>query len=70
MPPRTAAATRHCRWIFAKSITNASKLGAKYGIAGGFAYAGWYFSFPAAALVCYKLRQKGYRSLPEVEDLN
>lgn len=28
-------------WIFAKSITNASKKGGSYGVAGGFAYAAW-----------------------------
>lgn len=52
-------------WIFAKSITNASKQGGRYGAVGGFAYAAWYFAFPAAAVVCYQLRKKGYRSLPE-----
>ena len=29
-------------WIFAKSVQNASVLGAKFGIAGGFGYASWY----------------------------
>ena len=52
-------------WIFAKSITNASKKGGSYGICGGFGYAAWYLSFPSAAIVCYKLRQKGYKSLPQ-----
>ncbi|KAK3285628.1 hypothetical protein CYMTET_6778 [Cymbomonas tetramitiformis] len=52
-------------WIFAKSITNASKLGAKYGITGGWAYASWYISFASAAMVIYRLRKKGYSSLPE-----
>ncbi|KAJ8600583.1 hypothetical protein CTAYLR_008171 [Chrysophaeum taylorii] len=52
-------------WIFAKSITNSSKQGGRYGAVGGFAYAAWYFAFPAAACVCYQLRKKGYRSLPE-----
>lgn len=52
-------------WIFAKSITNSAKSAGKYGIGGGFAYAGWYLAFPAAAVVCYNLRKKGYKSLPE-----
>jgi Na+/proline symporter len=52
-------------WIFAKSVQNASVLGAKYGIAGGFAYSGWYVSFVATACVCYKLRMKGYVGLPQ-----
>ncbi|KAH8086768.1 hypothetical protein JL720_7213 [Aureococcus anophagefferens] len=36
-------------WIFAKSITNASKKGGSYGICGGFGYAAWYLAFPSAA---------------------
>ena len=52
-------------WIFAKSITNSAKKGGSYGITGGFGYAGWYISFPAAALIIYQLRKQGYRSLPE-----
>ena len=52
-------------WIFAKSITNASKKGGSYGIAGGFGYAAWYLAFPSAAIVCYRLRKKGYASLPQ-----
>lgn len=52
-------------WIFSKSIQNCAKLGAKYGVTGGFAYAGWYISFFSASAVIYKLRQKGYHSLPE-----
>lgn len=52
-------------WIFAKSITNASKKGGSYGIGGGFGYAAWYLAFPSAAIVCYRLRKKGYQSLPQ-----
>ncbi|KAH8044837.1 hypothetical protein JL722_14496 [Aureococcus anophagefferens] len=51
-------------WIFAKSITNASKKGGSYGICGGFGYAAWYLAFPSAAVACYQLRRKGYKSLP------
>src|SRR5919197_1348902 len=38
-------------WIFAKSITNAANLGEKYGLVGGLAYAAWYLSIPAAAIL-------------------
>ncbi len=44
-------------WIFAKSVQNASTLGAKFGIMGGLAYAAWYTSFASAAYVCYRLRK-------------
>ena len=52
-------------WIFSKSIQNAAKLGGKYGVTGGFAYAGWYVSFFSASAVIYMLRKKGYVSLPQ-----
>ncbi|GMH66519.1 hypothetical protein TrST_g733 [Triparma strigata] len=52
-------------WIFAKSVQNASVLGAKFGIVGGFGYASWYISFASVACVVYKLRMKGYNSLPQ-----
>ncbi|GAQ80925.1 solute symporter family protein [Klebsormidium nitens] len=53
-------------WIFAKSINNASTLGAKYGVLGGFAYATYYTSFFSASIVIYFLRTRmGYKSLPE-----
>lgn len=45
-------------WIFAKSITNASNLGASYGFVGAVAYAGWYLSIPVAGVVIYALRTK------------
>lgn len=60
------AASSFISWIFAKSILNASTLGAKYGVVGGLAYAAWYTSFVSAACVIYVARRRfGYRSLPE-----
>ena len=53
-------------WIFAKSITNAANLGAKYGLVGAVAYAGWYLSIPVAGAVIYWIRTRtNARSLPE-----
>ncbi|CAL8463500.1 g3034 [Coccomyxa elongata] len=53
-------------WVFAKSIQNASTLGAQYGLVGCLAYAGYYTSFASVGIVIYFLRtRKGYRSLPE-----
>ncbi|EEC43005.1 predicted protein [Phaeodactylum tricornutum CCAP 1055/1] len=53
-------------WIFAKSIQNASILGARYGILGGFAYGTWYIAFLSVGVVCYYLRtNQGYTSLQE-----
>ena len=46
-------------WLFAKSITNAADLGYKFGIVGGVAYAGYYFSFLVAGVIIYKMRTKG-----------
>jgi len=46
-------------WVFAKSITNASDLGYKYGAVGGLAYAGYYLSFIVAGVTIYYLRIKG-----------
>ena len=53
-------------WVFAKSINNASVLSAKYGIVGGFGYCAWYLSFVGSAVVIYRLRLKGYFSLPHM----
>ena len=53
-------------WIFAKSVQNASTLGAKYGLIGGFAYAAWYVAFFSTAAVIYRFRMQGYTSLPQV----
>ncbi|MFC6268701.1 SLC5/6 family protein [Frigoriflavimonas asaccharolytica] len=51
-------------WIFAKSITNAANLGLEFGILGGIAYAGYYFSFAVAGILIYQLRVKGnYKSI-------
>ncbi|MGM0557468.1 MAG: sodium:solute symporter [Myxococcota bacterium] len=44
-------------WLFAKSITNAANLGAKYGLVGSVAYAAWYFSIPVAGVVIYRIRK-------------
>lgn len=53
-------------WIFAKSITNAANLGMDYGLVGGVAYAGYYFSFAVAGILIYKLRtQGGFKSIHE-----
>lgn len=46
-------------WLFAKSITNAVDLGYAFGIVGGLAYAGYYFSFLTAGIIIYKMRTKG-----------
>lgn len=46
-------------WLFAKSITNAADLGFEFGIVGGVAYSGYYFSFLVAGLVIYRMRIKG-----------
>jgi solute:Na+ symporter, SSS family len=46
-------------WLFAKSITNAIDLGFAYGIVGGFAYSGYYFSFLVAGIIIYKMRTQG-----------
>lgn len=46
-------------WLFAKSITNAIDLGYAYGIVGGVAYAGYYFSFLVAGIIIYRMRTIG-----------
>ena len=54
-------------WIFAKSIYNASVLGGKYGITGGWGYAAWYVSFFSTAAIVYNLRVRyEVASLPEL----
>ena len=45
-------------WIFAKSVTNAANLGAKYGVVGGLAYAAYWLSIPLAGWVIYRLRTR------------
>ena len=57
-------------WIFAKSIQNASTLGAEFGSIGGVAYGSYYIAFPAVATSIYFLRtRQGYKSLPQVSIL-
>ncbi|KAJ1624793.1 hypothetical protein T492DRAFT_881215, partial [Pavlovales sp. CCMP2436] len=52
-------------WIFAKSINNSALYGTRWGVMGGVVYAGWYMSFPAAALFGYWMRTRlGYGSMP------
>ncbi len=46
-------------WLFAKSITNAADLGYQFGIVGGVAYSGYYFSFLVAGVIIYQMRTKG-----------
>lgn len=46
-------------WVFAKSIANAADLGNEFGVVGGLAYAGYYFSFIVAGVVIYFLRKNG-----------
>ena len=66
MSPGTLALTSSLviSWLFAKSITNAANLGLTYGLPGGLAYAGYYFSFAVAGVVIYYLRTRGgFRSI-------
>src|SRR5512146_2016654 len=44
-------------WIFAKSVTNASNLGAEYGIVGGLAYAAYWLSIPIAGCAIFAIRR-------------
>jgi Na+/proline symporter len=44
-------------WIFAKSVTNASNLGAAYGVVGGLAYATYWLSIPLAGFAIYAIRR-------------
>ncbi len=44
-------------WIFAKSVTNASNLGAQYGVVGGLAYAAYWLSIPAAGFAIFAIRR-------------
>lgn len=46
-------------WLFAKSITNAIDLGYTFGLVGGVAYAGYYFSFLVAGIIIYRMRTVG-----------
>mmetsp|Transcript_9954 Transcript_9954/g.28268 ORF Transcript_9954/g.28268 Transcript_9954/m.28268 type:complete len:684 (-) Transcript_9954:787-2838(-) len=57
--------TSFISWIMAKSVQNSSKLGGKYGVVGGLAYASWFFGIFTTAVIVYQLRKKGYHSLPD-----
>ncbi len=45
-------------WIFAKSVTNASNMGADYGIVGGIGYAVYWLCIPLTGYALYRLRRK------------
>lgn len=45
-------------WIFAKSVTNAADLGARFGLPGAAAYAAWWLSIPVGGLVIVALRRR------------
>ncbi|MBW3660830.1 MAG: sodium:solute symporter, partial [Gemmatimonadetes bacterium] len=55
--PVLLAASVLVTWIFAKSITNAADLGARFGMVGGVAYAGYYLSIPLAGVVLGSIRR-------------
>lgn len=59
-PPGTwwLFATVFIAWIFAKSVTNAANLGARFGLPGVVAYAGYWASIPVAGLVIVDLRRR------------
>lgn len=44
-------------WIFAKSVTNAANLGARFGLPGVVAYASYWLSIPVAGLVIVRIRR-------------
>ncbi len=67
-PPSTRwlFASLFIAWIFAKSVTNAANLGARFGMPGAVAYAAYWLSIPVAALVIISLRRRfGSSSLAE-----
>jgi len=57
--------TSFISWIMAKSVQNSSKLGGRYGVVGGLAYASWFFGIFTTAVIIYQLRKKGYYSLAD-----
>lgn len=59
------AMTSFVSWVMAKSIQNSSKLGAKYGMLGGLAYAAWFVGVFTTGVIVYFLRKQGYYSLPD-----
>jgi len=59
------AMTSFVSWVMAKSIQNSSKLGARYGMLGGLAYAAWFVGVFTTGVIIYLLRKQGYYSLPD-----
>lgn len=45
-------------WIFAKSVTNAADMGAKFGFVGGLGYAVYWLCIPLTGYALYRLRRK------------
>mmetsp|Transcript_24854 Transcript_24854/g.29343 ORF Transcript_24854/g.29343 Transcript_24854/m.29343 type:complete len:754 (+) Transcript_24854:47-2308(+) len=57
--------TSFVSWVMAKSIQNSAKLGARYGVVGGLAYASWFIGVFTTGVIVYYLRKQGYYSLPD-----
>lgn len=57
--------TSFVSWVMAKSIQNSSKLGSRYGLIGGLAYASWFIGVFTTGVIVYFLRKQGYYSLPD-----
>ena len=57
--------TSFVSWVMDKSIQNRAKLGAKYGLVGGLAYAAWFIGVFTTGVIIYFLRKQGYYSLPD-----
>ena len=57
--------TSFVSWVMAKSIQNSAKLGAKYGLTGGLAYAAWFVGVFTTGVIVFLLRKQGYYSLPD-----
>jgi Na+/proline symporter len=57
--------TSFVSWVMAKSIQNSAKLGARYGLVGGLAYAAWFIGVFTTGVIVYFLRKQGYYSLPD-----
>lgn len=65
-PPGWLFGTIFISWIFAKSVTNAANLGARFGVPGAVAYAAYWLSIPVAGLVIVAIRRRtGAGSLAE-----
>lgn len=52
------AASIFISWIFAKSVTNAADMGAKFGIVGGIGYAVYWLCIPLTGYALYRLRRR------------